>query len=165
MLRDTTAATWGQPLFPGQCGWRWVLFPAPLSRTRSFQRAGMGEFKCGWPEGSVFPAQTRRDIVCVCCPQWHGEGVVPLNGVQGSQMIPVRHFSLNPHGKGGLNLTGGSVEPPRVSWTPSPTSMLLPQKQTSRPHSWPWGTRTGKDPSKVLCCRALVWQGAHVRMS
>lgn len=27
----------------GQCGWSWAPFPAPLSRTRSFQQAGMGE--------------------------------------------------------------------------------------------------------------------------
>lgn len=32
-----------QSLFPGQCGWSWAPFPAPLSRTRSFQQAGMGE--------------------------------------------------------------------------------------------------------------------------
>lgn len=35
---------------------------------------------------------------------------MPLNGVQDSQMIPVRHFSFNPHGKGGLNIPGGSRE-------------------------------------------------------
>lgn len=32
-----------QSLFPGQSGWSWAPFPAPLSRTRSFQQAGMGD--------------------------------------------------------------------------------------------------------------------------
>lgn len=53
-----------QALFPGQCGWSWAPFAAPLSRTRSFQQAGMGEFMYWWPEGSVFPGGTLRDIVC-----------------------------------------------------------------------------------------------------
>lgn len=99
-----------QSLFPGQCGRSWAPFPAPLSRTRSSQEAGMGEVAVWRLEGSILPGETCRDIVCVCCPQWDGEGVVPLNRVQGSQMIPVRPFSLNPRGKGGLNLTGGSME-------------------------------------------------------
>lgn len=71
-----------QSVFPGHCDQSWAPFPAPLSRTRGFQQAGMGEFMCWWPEGSVFPGGTHRDVVCVCSGMERGFPNVPCEAFQ-----------------------------------------------------------------------------------
>lgn len=54
-----------QSLLPGQCGWSWAPFPAPLSRTRSFQQAGMGEVYVSMAGRLRFP-QTDVQGHCLC---------------------------------------------------------------------------------------------------
>lgn len=74
MLRDTTAATWGSVPVP------WLVWPelgslsSTWSRTRSFQKAGMGEFYVLVAGRLCFP---RRDMqgccLCVLSPAgWRG---------------------------------------------------------------------------------------------
>lgn len=51
-----------QSLFPGQRGWSWAPFPAPLSRERSFQRGNL----CVGGQKAPFSQERRAGTLCVC---------------------------------------------------------------------------------------------------
>lgn len=111
-----------QSLFPGQCGWSWAQFPAPLSRTRSFQKAGMGEVYVLVAGRLHFP---RRDTqgCCLCVLSlvgWRGgcaseQGTrFPNDPCEAFQPQSSWKRRAEPH-------WWEQWKPPRVSWTPSPT--------------------------------------------